>query len=90
MIAVDTVPEKLAHALALGVDHVVDARTGDTAARIHAITDGGADVAIEALGIAATTVPALHCLAKLGRLCSGGSCGLDAADCAAHSAWQGQ
>jgi len=68
VIAVDTVPEKLAHALALGVDHVVDARTGDTAARIHAITDGGADVAIEALGIAATTVPALHCLAKLGRM----------------------
>lgn len=51
IIAIDVVPGKLEHALELGATHTVDARSGDTAAQVRALTDGrGVDVAIEAAG----------------------------------------
>jgi D-arabinose 1-dehydrogenase-like Zn-dependent alcohol dehydrogenase len=65
---VDVVPEKLAYAEALGADAVIDARAGDAAAAVRDATHGGADVALEALGIEATTVAALKSLKKLGRM----------------------
>jgi alcohol dehydrogenase len=68
VVMVDVVPEKLGFATALGADAVVDARSGDAAAQVRAITGGGADVAIEALGIEATTVAALRSLRKRGRM----------------------
>lgn len=68
LVMVDVVPEKLAFATALGADAVVDARAGDAAAQVREITGGGADVAIEALGIQATTVAALRSLRKRGRM----------------------
>ncbi len=67
VIAVDVVPEKLDHALALGAEVVIDARAGDVAARIAEATRGGAHVSVEALGIAATTNGSIECLRPLGR-----------------------
>lgn len=68
VVVVDIVPEKLAYARALGADAVVNAAQVDAASVVKEITGGGADLAIEALGIAATTIGALKSLRKLGRL----------------------
>ncbi len=65
---VDVVADKLDYARKLGADAVIDAGAGDAAAQVREATQGGADVAIEALGIAATTVAALKSLRKLGRM----------------------
>lgn len=67
VVVVDVVDEKLSHAMALGAEAKVNARTGDTAAQIKEITQGGAHVSIEALGIPETTNASLHCLRPLGR-----------------------
>ncbi len=68
VVVVDVVPEKLDHALAHGAHAVVNAALTDPVEAVREITGGGADVAIEALGIADTTVPALKSLAKMGRM----------------------
>jgi alcohol dehydrogenase len=68
VVAVDVVPDKLAHALAHGADATVDASAGDAAAAVREITGGGAHVAIEALGVESTAVAALLALRKLGRM----------------------
>ena len=67
VVVVDVVPERLAHALGLGAEAAIDARDGDVAARIVALTGGGAHVSVEALGIEATTNGSLECLRPLGR-----------------------
>lgn len=67
VVAVDVVPEKLAHALGLGAEAAIDARDGDTAARIRELTGGGAHVSVEALGIAQTANASIECLRPLGR-----------------------
>jgi alcohol dehydrogenase len=67
LVAVDVVPEKLAHATSLGAEAAIDARDGDTAARIRELTGGGAHVSVEALGIAQTTNASIECLRPLGR-----------------------
>jgi D-arabinose 1-dehydrogenase-like Zn-dependent alcohol dehydrogenase len=67
VIVVDVVPEKLAHALSLGAEAAIDARSGDVAARIIEMTGGGAHVSVEALGIEATTNSSIECLRPLGR-----------------------
>ena len=67
VVVVDVVPERLAHALGLGAEAAIDARDGDVAARIVALTGGGAHVSVEALGIEATTNSSLECLRPLGR-----------------------
>ncbi len=68
VVMVDVVPEKLAHAKALGADAVVNAAEGDPVAQVQEITKGGADLALEALGITETTANALKSLRKLGRM----------------------
>lgn len=68
VVMVDVVPEKLDHARGLGAEAVVDARGGDAAAMVREVTGGGADVAVEALGIAETTAGAIRSLRKLGRM----------------------
>jgi alcohol dehydrogenase len=68
VVVVDVVADKLAHAAAHGADAVVDASITDPVAAVREVTGGGADVAIEALGIAETTVNALKSLRKLGRM----------------------
>lgn len=67
-IVVDVVEDKLAYAAKLGADAVINARITDAPLAIRALTDGGAHVAIEALGIEATAVGALKSLRKLGRM----------------------
>jgi D-arabinose 1-dehydrogenase-like Zn-dependent alcohol dehydrogenase len=68
VIVVDVVQEKLDFARALGADAVIDASREDPVAAVRRLTGGGADVALEALGVPATTVPALKSLRKLGRM----------------------
>ncbi|MBS8226637.1 zinc-dependent alcohol dehydrogenase family protein [Vannielia litorea] len=68
VVMVDVVEEKLAHAKALGADEVVNAAAGDPVEAVREITKGGADLALEALGIGQTTANALKCLRKLGRM----------------------
>lgn len=67
VVVVDIVDEKLDHALSLGADAAVNASNGAVAEAIRDITGGGAQVSIEALGIAATTNASVECLATLGR-----------------------
>ena len=71
VIGVDTVPERLAIARRLGVDHVVDYRNADPIAAIRELTGGrGVDVAIEALGQQQTFENALRVLRPGGTLSS--------------------
>src|SRR5687768_7601268 len=71
IIAVETVPERIAIAKRLGADHVVDFRRADPVAEIRRITDGrGVDVAIEALGTQATFEASLRVLRPGGTLSS--------------------
>lgn len=67
VIVVDVVQEKLDHALALGADAAVNAASQDVPEAIREITKGGAQVSLEALGIAQTTNASVECLATLGR-----------------------
>lgn len=67
VVAVDVVPEKLGHAASLGADATVNATENDPAEAIRAITGGGADMSLEALGIPATVIASLRCLRPFGR-----------------------
>ncbi len=68
VIIVDVVAEKLDYAASLGADAVLNAAELDAPGAIRDITGGGAHVALEALGIEATTVAAMRSLRKLGRM----------------------
>lgn len=68
VIMVDVVPEKLSFASSLGAAAVVNAASDDAVVAVKEITSGGADVAVEALGIGETTRNALLSLRKLGRM----------------------
>lgn len=68
VVVVDVVEDKLTHAARLGADAVVNAAQGDAAQAVREATGGGADVAVEALGIEETTVAAMRSLRKLGRM----------------------
>lgn len=68
VVVADLVQEKLDHALSLGIDVAVHAGGADPVGELREITGGGADLAVEALGIAPTTINALKCLRKLGRM----------------------
>ncbi len=67
VIVVDVVEEKLQHALSLGADVAVNAAQVNAAEAIRDATGGGAQVSIEALGVAQTTNASVECLATLGR-----------------------
>lgn len=67
VVVVDIVDEKLAHATQHGADAVVNAAKVNAAEAIIEITGGGADVSLEALGIAQTTNASVECLRILGR-----------------------
>lgn len=64
----DVVPEKLDQARALGADAIIDASGPDAADAMREATDGGVDVAVEALGLQVTTSNSLKSLRKLGRM----------------------
>ncbi len=67
VVVVDVVQAKLDHALSLGAEAAVNAHETDAAETIRAITGGGADISVEALGIAETTNASIECLRPLGR-----------------------
>ena len=71
IIAVETVPERIAMSKQLGADHVIDFRTANPVEEIRRITHGrGVDVAIEALGLQTTFESALRVLRPGGTLSS--------------------
>lgn len=68
VIAVDIKDEKLALAKSIGATDTVNAaKVNDVAGAIRDLSDGGAHVALEALGFTETFHNALRCLRKLGR-----------------------
>jgi alcohol dehydrogenase len=71
IIAVESLPERMAMARAMGADHVVDFTAEDPVAAIRRLTDDrGVDVSIEALGQPATFEAALRVLRPGGTLSS--------------------
>lgn len=71
IIAVDSVPARMAMARRMGADHVIDFNTHDPVAEIMRLTKGrGVDVAIEALGRQSTFESALRVLRPGGTLSS--------------------
>lgn len=60
IIAVDLHDDKLAFAERFGATHGVNASTGDPVAAIHALTGGGVDYAIDAIGAARTQEQILY------------------------------
>ena len=73
VIAVDVDPRKLALAKELGASLTVDAREGDAPKRVRKETDGGAQVAVEAIGNPKTQEQALAMLRTGGRMLMLGS-----------------
>src|SRR5688572_23833673 len=70
IIGVDGDETRLAMAKRMGADVVIDYRHEDVVARVKALTGGGADVAIEALGTQQTFESALRSLRPAGTLSS--------------------
>ena len=67
VIAVDVSDEALELAKKLGAHHLINSKDGHAPDRIVELTNGGADLAIEALGKEVTFDQALRSLRKLGR-----------------------
>ena len=67
VIAVDVADEKLAFAKEQGAVATVNVTQGDPTAAILDLTQGGAHVSIDALGVAATCRNSIMCLRKRGR-----------------------
>lgn len=70
IIGVDSNESRLAMARHMGADVVLNFREVDVVAEVKKLTDGGADVAIEALGTTQTFESALRCLRPGGTLSS--------------------
>ena len=68
VVAVDVDPRKLALAVEFGASAVIDARDGDPSKRVRRETGGGADAAIEAIGLPKTQEQAVASLRAGGRL----------------------
>ncbi|MGD9596891.1 MAG: NAD(P)-dependent alcohol dehydrogenase [Steroidobacteraceae bacterium] len=66
IVAVDIDPARLDLALESGATHVLDARDGDVAARIHALVRGGAMYSIETSAALPALNDAIACLARRG------------------------
>jgi len=70
IIGVDGDENRLAMSRRMGADVTLDYRSNDVVAEVKRLTDGGADVAIEALGTQQTFESALRCLRPAGTLSS--------------------
>lgn len=70
VIGIDGDDNRLAASKRMGADVTLDYRAQDVAAEVRRLTGGGADVAIEALGIQDTFESALRCLRPGGTLSS--------------------
>ncbi len=67
VLAVDVVAEKLALARSLGASDTIDARRVDPVAAVLDLTDGGAEVAVDALGSPTTSAQGIRSLRRRGR-----------------------
>lgn len=67
VIAVDVSERALAAARKAGAVHAIDSRVDEPVEAVRTITQGGAQVSIDALGIAETCRNSVLCLRKLGR-----------------------
>jgi D-arabinose 1-dehydrogenase-like Zn-dependent alcohol dehydrogenase len=67
VIAVDISPKALSAARDLGAIHTIDSRTDNAVEAVRTLTQGGAQVSIDALGIAETCRNSVLSLRKLGR-----------------------
>jgi alcohol dehydrogenase len=67
VIAVDRTAAALELAVKLGAEHAVLAGQGDVAARVHQLTGGGSEVAVDAVGSQDTCAQAIHSLRRRGR-----------------------
>jgi len=67
VIAVDLDGRKLELAKSVGATHMVNAKNGDPTLQIMDITQGGAHVSVDALGIAITCQNSINSLRKQGR-----------------------
>ena len=67
VVAVDVVPEKLALARELGAEVGLDARDGPSGEAVREVTQGGAHVSLEALGLPVTFEQSVRSLRPLGR-----------------------
>lgn len=67
VVAVDINPDALEMARSFGATATVNASDGDTGAAVREITQGGAHVSIEGLGITPTFETSLRSLRKMGR-----------------------
>jgi len=70
IIGIDGDEHRLAMAKRMGADVTLDYRHTDVVAEVKRLTDGGADVAIEALGTQQTFESSLRCLRPAGTLSS--------------------
>ena len=68
VVAVDPVASRRAEALAGGADYALSPTEPDFAAKVKALTGGGAAVAIEVTGVGAGLDGALDCMKKFGRI----------------------
>jgi L-iditol 2-dehydrogenase len=67
IIAVDVVPDKLKLARELGASHTVNSGAEDVVARVQGLTGGfGAELAVEAVGLAQSVERAVRCMRKGG------------------------
>lgn len=69
VVAVDVKDEKLEFAKQLGAWATINPRTVDVKKEVRRLFDGGADIAIEAIGHPATIEQAFDCVRTGGRLC---------------------
>lgn len=67
VIAVDVSEQALSAAGTVGAEITIDSRKENPIEAVHTITQGGAHVSIDALGIAETCLNSVLCLRKLGR-----------------------
>lgn len=67
VVAVDLNEDALAMAEELGADATVSAGEVDVVEEVHAITDGGASVSVDALGIEETCTNSIACLGLVGQ-----------------------
>lgn len=65
-IGVDLSPARLALARSVGIEHVIDASSGDLSAQVEAIAPGGADLVFEGTGVAANLDAAFKLVRKRG------------------------
>jgi len=68
VIAVDPIKERRELALSRGADYAFDPYDPDFASKVKAVTNGGANVAIEVTGIGKALDQVLDCMAKFGKV----------------------